>query len=316
MLYYHFINKDFLIFRGKERLDLINRLSTNQVDKLHIYQGLKTILTSDKGRVIDILTLFVFDDFVLSACSYSNSSIVKTHLDKYTIMDDFRCEDISGTHKYVLFYGDDVTGFAEKELSFDAGKHSNNDFMIFKLDGFDILAASNDDGFGGIIVVYPAGADDVFKNKFLSNEIAGKYNMQSVNEAKYNIKRIELGIPEIPDDINEDINPLECGLSKYLSFTKGCYIGQEVIARLDTYDKINKHLVGIKFGNQVAIDMRNSKIYDEKNECGYITSTAISGKFGTIGLGYVKTQFLNYETGYHVNRDNEIINCKLSKLPF
>jgi folate-binding protein YgfZ len=315
-LYYHFINKDFLIFRGKERLDLINRLSANRVDKLLIYQGLKTILTSDKGRVIDILTLFVFDDFVLAQCSYNHSGMVKTHLDKYTIMDDFMCEDISGTHKYVLFYGDDVTGFAENELSFDAGKHSNNDFKIFKLDGFDILAASNDDGFGGIIVIYPTEADDVFKNKFLSNEIAGRYNMQSVNEAEYNIKRIELGIPEIPDDINEDINPLECGLSKYVSFTKGCYIGQEVIARLDTYDKINKHLVGIKFGNQGAIDMRNSKIYNGKNECGYITSTAMSGKFGFIGLGYVKTQFLNYETGYHVNHGNEIINCKLSKLPF
>ena len=146
--------------------------------------------------------------------------------------------------------------------------------------------------------------------------MASKYNIQPVNDAEYNSLRIELGIPEIPDDINEDINPLECGLSKYVSFTKGCYIGQEVVARLDTYDKINKHLVGIKFSDREISGLRNSKLYDEKNECGYVTSTAQSKKFGYIGLGYVKTQFLDYEKSYHVNPENKIINCKLNKLPF
>ena len=47
--------------------------------------------------------------------------------------------------------------------------------------------------------------------------------------------------------MTDETNPLECGLKQYVSFTKGCYIGQEVIARLDTYDKISKHMVGFKF---------------------------------------------------------------------
>lgn len=316
MLYNYFINKDYLIFRGKERLDFINRLSTNQVDKLQIYQGLKTILTSDKGRVIDILTLFVFNDFVLAICSYNYSNKVKAHLDKYTIMDDFTCEDISGTHRCNFFYGEETASFAKNELSFETGKYSNNDFKILNLDGFDILVSSNDDGFGGITVVYPNEANDIFANKFLTKETAGKYNIHSATDREYSAARIELGIPCLPDDISGEINPLECGLSKYVNFTKGCYIGQEVIARLDTYDKINKHLVGIKFNNPEMPDLQNAKIFNEKNECGYVTSTARSSKFGFIGLGYVKTQFLNYENEYHVNLENKIINCKLNKLPF
>ena len=60
-----------------------------------------------------------------------------------------------------------------------------------------------------------------------------------------------------PTEINEYYNPLEAGLKKYINFNKGCYIGQEVIARLDTYSKVKNRLVLIKSDNEVNSELIN-----------------------------------------------------------
>jgi folate-binding protein YgfZ len=70
-------------------------------------------------------------------------------------------------------------------------------------------------------------------------------------EAAYSMYAVEQGIPRAPYEINEDYNPHEINLAGDVSFTKGCYIGQEVIARLDTYDKVQKRLMGIIYSKEV-----------------------------------------------------------------
>ncbi len=114
--------------------------------------------------------------------------------------------------------------------------------------------------------------------------------------------------------MTDETNPLECGLEKYVSFTKGCYIGQEVIARLDTYDKISKHMVGFKF-DKMPEPADELKVSIDDKECGYITSTAHSEKFGNIGLGFIKTAFLDFDKEYLLKSGGGI-KCSITKLPF
>src|SRR6187399_1261410 len=108
MLNFYRLPQDYLKFTGAERLDLINRLSTNEVNSLGKSGGTKTILTSDKGRFVDLLTLYNFGDFVFASCSLNNSQNVISYLDKYTIMDDFTPVNMSGTHETVLLHGERV----------------------------------------------------------------------------------------------------------------------------------------------------------------------------------------------------------------
>jgi folate-binding protein YgfZ len=307
-----------LIFKGNERLDLIDRLSSNQVNKLHELQGLKTILTTDKGRFIDLLTLYVFDDFVFSTCSYNNSSKVRAHLDKYTIMDDFQCKDMSGTHETILFFGTNAEKFAKEVYSTDIRKLMNNDFYIVKENRYDVIVSRNDDAFGGLRVIYPAEAKEDYFKKYLSDIQNKKYDLHQIDNVTYDMMRIELGMPAFGNEMNEDTNPLECSLNKYVSFTKGCYIGQEVIARLDTYDKISKHLVGLKIEQEVSISqsLDNSAILKDYKECGYVTSSTHSKRFGNIALGFIKTPFLDYNSKYILRTENNSISCGINKLPF
>jgi tRNA-modifying protein YgfZ len=312
MLNFYRVKQDYLKFEGTERLDLINRLSTNEVASLEKSKGIKTILTSDKGRFVDLITLYNFGDFIFAACSFNNSKNVLAHLDKYTIMDDFKPTDMAGTHETVLFYGDDAAKFAKKVFNVDTAAFSNNDFAFYNIDNHDSIIAGNDDAFGGFHFIYSSGDKDFWHEKIFNG-----INAKEVSDTEYDTARIKLGIPAFGKEMSDLTNPLECGLNKYVSFTKGCYIGQEVIARLDAYDKISKHMVGIKF--DVLPDkatLNELKITTDSKECGFVTSTVKSDTHGNIGLGFVKTIFLDYNKGYKIKHNNNFTECKLVKLPF
>jgi folate-binding protein YgfZ len=307
MLYFHRFRQDYLKFEGSDRLDLINRLSTNQVKSLQENHGLKTVLTSDKGRFVDLLALYNFNDFVFACCSFNNSANVIAHLDKYTIMDDFRVKDMAGTHETILFFGDRADEFADAAFGINMQAFVNNNFGICRHGGRDSIAARNDDAFGGFVFIYSAADKDYWNSFIFTDGNIHKYGLTEMNDELYDEKRIDLGIPAFGKEMTELTNPLECGMDEYVSFTKGCYIGQEVIARLDTYDKISKHLVKLEAENDIP-DIA-AKIISEDKECGFVTSA-----FKNSGLGFVKTLFLDYSKKYSIKHNGSIINVNLKPI--
>jgi folate-binding protein YgfZ len=94
--------------------------------------------------------------------------------------------------------------------------------------------------------------------------------------------RIRSGVPAYPNEINEDHNPWEAGLSDAISLTKGCYIGQEVIARLKTYDKVKRRLVGLRLA---MARERGDPLRLEGVDVGLVTTVA-----GDLAMGYVETE--------------------------
>ena len=94
-------------------------------------------------------------------------------------------------------------------------------------------------------------------------------------------------MPEFGSELGEPYNPLEAGLIGSVDFAKGCYIGQEVIARLDSYKKVQKYLVSLRFTNQSVSS--GDVLSQDGRPVGAITSVAPEPLDGTLkGLGYVK----------------------------
>lgn len=317
MLNFYKLHKDYLIFTGSDKLGLVNRLSSNDVKSLANNEWKKTILTTDKGRFVDLLILFNFGDFVFTVCSGGNAENILYHLDKYTIMDDFHAKNMTGTHGSVLFFGNNADDFALSMFGIDLSTLQSGKFYIDKSGGKDSIILNNDDEFGGFIFIY-AKEDEAFQfNRIFSEELKAKYKLHEIAEDEYEVKRIEYGIPESGKEMTEQTNPLECNLEKYISYTKGCYIGQEVIARLDTYDKVSKHLVGVISDSLIPdVNSGEVKIIFEGKESGFITSQAVSKELGNIGLGFIKTIFLDYGKEYSVKADSFESKCKIIKLPF
>jgi folate-binding protein YgfZ len=313
MLNFYKLPQDYLKFEGTERLDLINRLSTNEVKSLPKFSNVKTILTSDKGRFVDLLALYNLGEVVFASCSLNNARNVLSHLEKYTIMDDFKPKDITGTHETLLFYGDEAGDFAANVLETDISQLADNEFKVSG-EGNDAILCKNDDSFGGVIFTFASKDKMFWEEKIFSDVNKSEYGLNEVSEAEFETKRIELGIPKYGKEMTELTNPLECGLNKYVSFTKGCYIGQEVIARLDAYDKISKHMVGVT--SSEPIHGSDIKITVDGKECGFLTSSTSSDKFGNIGIGFVKTIFLDYGKSYKLKSADTLTNCRLTRLPF
>jgi folate-binding protein YgfZ len=132
----------------------------------------------------------------------------------------------------------------------------------------------------------------------------------------FDVLRIEAGIPVYGRELREDYNPLEANLRKFVSFTKGCYIGQEVIVRLDTYNKLQRRLVGFIFDTRGGVE-RNARVLFNDEEIGLVTSSAFSyGIQKTIGLGYVKLQYAVPGVNLKVISKGKEIFAEVINLPF
>lgn len=314
MLNFYKLNTDYLKFTGSERLDLINRLSTNEVNSLPVFETSATVLTSDKGRIIDLLDLYNLGEVIFAACSLNNSSKIIAHLDKYTIMDDFIVKDLSGSHSTILFTGENISAFFKEFSGTDITELADGKFIVTK--DYDAIITLNKDAMGGLKFIYSNDNKDYWESRIFSEENMSKFKMKEIEKDDFEILRIKLGIPEYGKEMTEQTNPLECGLDKYVSFTKGCYIGQEVIARLNAYDKISKHLVGLIIDGALDLNKDQYKISLEGKECGYVTSAVADKNSRSQGLGFIKTIFLDFNKEYKIKLHNGELNCRINKLPF
>jgi folate-binding protein YgfZ len=102
--------------------------------------------------------------------------------------------------------------------------------------------------------------------------------------------RVGQAVPAYGQEMGDPYNPLETGLIGSIDFAKGCYIGQEVIARLDTYQKVKKHLVKLRFSADAVVSDGASLCLNGQTAGSVTSVTRIPTTGGLIGLGYVQTR--------------------------
>jgi folate-binding protein YgfZ len=129
--------------------------------------------------------------------------------------------------------------------------------------------------------------------------------------------RIEAGIPKAGPDLNEEIVPPEADLEdKAFSLSKGCYPGQEVVARMDTYGHVRRKLVGLVLKDS-AIPPHGAKLFSGDREVGWISSAVRSPQLGqVIAFGFPLRDFSTAGTALSVEIDGTRHNATVSALPF
>lgn len=295
---------------GSDRLDLLHRLSTNAVSQLRPGEEGTTILSSDKGRVVEVPRILEFGDHLLMVLLGTNVPGVRAWLDKYTIMDDFTTAD--ATPEFALFgvYGQQ----AKSQLAAVAGcQIPDAGAFAVSESGLIILRDTRLNGAGAFLALAPAARAADVAAQFLEQGIS------KITPETWHALRIEAGQPWIGAELSESYNPLEAGLSQLISWTKGCYIGQEVIARLDTYDKVQRHLMGVVIEGMEGFP-EEVEVHDpvEVKKIGLLTSLAESPLVGgMIALAYIRTQ--HAIPGYRVELQSggaTVGAGMLVKLPF
>lgn len=268
---------------GADRLDLLHRLSTNAISQLQLGQEATTILSSDKGRIVEVPRILVFDNHILLLLLGTDVSGVRSWLGKYTIMDDFTTADASSDFAVFGVYGEQAK--SQLAATFGVDLPDAGAFTVSE-SGVIILRDTRLNGAGAFLLLVPITLAAV-----VADQLAGQ-GIIEITLDTWQTLRIEAGQPGLGAELSESYNPLEAGLSQFISWTKGCYIGQEVIARLDTYDKVQRHLMGVIIEGTGTIPTE-LEVHDsvEAKKVGIITSITESPSLRkNIALAYIRTQ--------------------------
>jgi folate-binding protein YgfZ len=316
-----------LIAKGKDVLDLLHRMSTNDLRPMFDKpgSGAQTILTTDKGRIIDLVTVINRGKDSLLVTSVGKEETIIHWFDKFTIMEDAKFLKGTNDIRQFILLGPRSLDLVRSLVSGDLVSMEQFDSIPVTVAGQPVLIQKS-------IRIIESGwtifVDDEFADSVMASleSLVAEMGGAVVDQEVFEVLRIEVGLPIAPNELNEKHNPLEASIVGAVSFTKGCYIGQEVIARLDSYDKVQRHLMGIRVrseSNSDSLLMENSKLpfklkSKSGEDIGEVTSLAFSPDAGSvIGLTYVRTAHTNpgEAVGIAIGEERSV-DAVLEKIPF
>jgi aminomethyltransferase len=272
-----------LKFTGETRQDLIHRMSTQSVVGLQSGSGTATILTSDIGRMIDRLLLYASSDALYAITGENNGDNVARYLMRFVFFqDDFHVTDLSQETTIIAVYGHEAAARLTA-ITPDAAALPLHHWRAQTIGDATIYLHRTDPiaGDGYFLTCDPSSRDLLLAH-------LAEAEVTAAGDEAFDYLRVEAGLPRFGHEITSDYIPLEAGLWDDVSFSKGCYVGQEIIARMESRGRLAKRLVLLRAAREVAV---GTTIEAEGRSAGTITSAA-KGPAGPLALGYVKTKAL------------------------
>jgi len=296
---------------GPDFLDLLDRLSTGKVRDLTEGKGAATVLTTPKGRIVERLFVHHLGDAgVVAVCGAERGGPVLEHLRRFTFAEKTGLSEISHESKLFALLGPTTARALEAvgvEVPESMGARAGTlDGIAVHVLGEDGLAPD-----GVSVLVSADGAEAVLAALTAAVEsVGGSVADREVAES-YRVLR---GQPAAGHELTEEHNPLEARLWDAVSFDKGCYVGQEVVARLRTYDKVSRDLVGLELSPDHDLPENGTPIVAEERPVGTLTSAVRLPGRRSIGLGYVKKKAIRPDLELRIGSDGP--PARLHDLPF
>jgi folate-binding protein YgfZ len=269
--------------RGEDRVQFLHNLTTNDVKALRPGQGHSTVIPNVKGRILDWGHVYAEADALLLITQPAARDAVLKHFDFYHFMEDVEVDDLTEQSALLAVSGPAAAASLERLLGTSAAGLAANAHLETELAGVRLRLLRYDRfGHRGFRLWCEArDAAAVFRALLAEGATPA-------GEAALERLRVALGEPAHGAELTDERNPLEAGLYGSLSFSKGCYLGQEVIARLDTYKKVARFLVHLAMGPEAEPELTGKpKLFLEGQEVGWLRSWAPAPDApGYLALGY------------------------------
>ena len=271
-------SKSILLLKGQESFKFINSISSNEVLNTKGKLSVSTLMLNNKGRLIfDVEVYSKSADSLFLLCNLSQKDELIMYLENYRM--SYKVEIIDYNGKLYPFKGMNV-GISEKKNKF-----------------FSALTL-----------------EEGFVNYFLNKRNLPKANESKVNELDYKKWKILSGSPSFPNELNAKLIPIEADMWSSISFTKGCYIGQETIARIKYRGKVKRTLACFEIYGLVE-DEREIQLTLDKN-IGSITSYFHSKEMMiTFAIGFINNEenFVNNEIKIGPLEGKVIVNLHMEE---
>lgn len=257
---------------GKDRQTLLNNFCTNDVKRLQPGERCEAFILNVKGKILGHGLVDCRAEELVFITVPGQAEKLIAHLDRYIIREDVQLRDTTAERKFLLLAGGTEAG---------SGLVLSEDFYNFTL-----LSGRTESGAG-------LGGVDWIRWRLLNVPICGLLeirpeqwstmadrmkgsNATICSQAAFESSRIESGTPLYGIDFNEENLPQEVGRDEEaISFTKGCYLGQETVARIDALGHVNQELVGVRFAGD-AIPAVGTELTSGGAAAGRVTSAAYS----------------------------------------
>src|SRR4051794_2714759 len=230
---------------GADRQRFLNSFCTNDVKRLVPGAGCEAFITNVKGKIVGHGLLQRRDAEIAFVGVPNQSSRLVAHLDRYIIREDVQLRDTTAERSYLLIAGGTPAEKLTASMSWDIiGRSDSKIFEVESSHVSDVLRCLLSEGF----------------------VVAGPQAFEAA--------RIEAGMPWYGIDFNEENLPQEVGHDRQaISFTKGCYLGQETVARIDALGHVNQRLVGLRFSGRELPEV-GIELTHEGRTVGSVTSAA------------------------------------------
>lgn len=294
---------------GSEATMFLNGLITNDVKTLAENRWMPAAFPTVQGRLIGAVRIARGkDSFLIDTDAESHEAVLKT-ISRFTLAGDFHVRDVTSETLLLSIQGKRAVEVVENVFATSVSDLPRNGLVELEWQNtpVTIIRATHtaEDGFDVVI-------DSVHSTAV--REALVKAGAQPVGEDTFETLRVEAGIARFGRDMDETNVVTETNLDDAVSYTKGCYVGQEIIVRIKHRGHVAKKLTGLRLETDGKIEPGTLIKSTDGAEIGKVTSTTFSPKLGnTIALGYVRYEYLAADTNVMVD---EGIAATVTELPF
>ena len=268
---------------GADRIDLLHRLTTNDLRDLRPGFGKHTVLLTDKARIIDVVGILHDADSSYLLCSPGQNATIIAWLRKYIIMDDVSIHDMTDVLQVIEICGPRSSEVVDSLFGVAVGSFALDQWCSIELEGGSTIITRQPSACEvSYWVIAPHKSTQIVRENLTANQAL----LPHLSDLEAEYVRITAGMGRHGHEWTDAFNPLEAGLLHMTSFAKGCYIGQEVVARLDSYNKVKQRVMGLTAEQEL---LTGSRLYAEDADIGVITSVTRSCDGASwFALGYVR----------------------------
>jgi folate-binding protein YgfZ len=287
---------------GAERVSWLQGMVTNDVQKLRPGQGCYAAHLNSQGRVVAQMHILVDEDSLWLSLERAVVSNLVAAFDKLLIMEDVQVADVSNDWQFFSLIGPKSRAVIEAWLGQTLGLSELYSHGMFE----DCRIIVSDLGFE--VWVQRERADKVLHALAASGATA-------IDHGTWDVLRTEAGIPMYGVDIDATTTMPELG-ERGISYDKGCYVGQEVVAKVKYIGHVNRRFAGLILKGNELPDIK-SVVRDGGREAGYITTSVFSpGLNKPIALGFVSRAAYRPGTEVEVLSEGKILRATITALPF
>jgi len=308
-----------LCVTGGDHARFLHGQVTNSVNDLQPGQGCYAALVTAKGRMESDLNIHCLRDELLLDFEPGFSQRVRERLERFVVADDVQLVDVAPHYGLLAVLGPKAEeviarlGLGVTPPAAPLASVSVNDSSLGEI----VLVNHTRGATAGFDLFVPVTALPALAEKLLASVKAS--GGRACGWRALEMLRIEAGLPRFGLDMDETNLAPETGIgARAISYTKGCYIGQEVINRLRTFAQVSKALRGLRLADDLKqLPARGDKLFHDGKEAGYITSALASPTFQcNIALGYVRKECNEVGTELTLRAAEGESMAKIVPLPF